>query len=43
MEKDEFDNEDFEKIFNEIIKSEDLQEVSKDFENQVNKYLIQVE
>jgi hypothetical protein len=36
MEKDEFDNEDFEKIFNEIIKSEDLQEVSKDFENEIN-------
>ena len=36
MGKDEFDNEDFEKIFNEIIQSDDLQEVSKDFENEVN-------
>jgi len=27
---------DFEKIFNEIIQSDDLQEVSKDFENEIN-------
>jgi len=36
MGKDEFNNEDFEKIFNEIIQSDDLQEVSKDFENEIN-------
>ena len=36
MSKDEFNNEDFEKIFNEMIRSDDLQEVSKDFQNEVN-------
>lgn len=35
MSKDEFNSEDFEKIFNEMIRSDDLQEVSKDFENEV--------